>query len=152
MAVAAGIALVGTGLQIYGQREASKATERANLEIAESKRLQAFELLDRFETNADALRTRGKRFQDIQASQYAKGGVDIGQGSPLVAQAETLSLVDRQISLERKEAQSKADALMRGADIDTRLAGDVAATRDLQTAGLFMGGLTNAYTTYKAST
>jgi len=145
----AAVAVVGTAFEIYGQRKASKAQEAAANYQAAAKRLQAFDLLERFEMNTEANVRRGQRFQKIQQSQYAKGGVDIGEGSPLVAQAETLVLVDRQIGLERMEAQSKANALMAGADIDTSLAGDIASTRGMQTAGLFMTGMVNAYSTYK---
>ena len=135
-----GVTAASTAYQIYSDRKRAKAEEAAARERGEAKRVQAFELLERFELNAEALRKRGSAFQQEQMAAFAAGGVDVTKGTPLLAMQATKLKVDQQLMIERKEAESKANALFAGADIDTRLAGDIRAAERRGRIGTFLSG------------
>ena len=81
-AAAIGVGLVGTGVSVYGQMKAGRAEEAAseyNAQLAEQK---AFE-------EETASRERLKKLMARQRALYAKAGVDIASGSPLLVLADT---------------------------------------------------------------
>lgn len=141
MAVGAAVAAVaGTALTIAGQRKAAKNEARAARENASQKRLQALELLDRFEINSQSLLLEGELVKGKQRVSFAGKGIEVGAGSALSTIEETNSIVARQLLLDRKEAEFKAGQLRKGADIDVRLAGDIKSARKLQNIGAFLSG------------
>lgn len=141
MATGAAVAAVaGTAITIAGQRKEAKAKARAARENAQQKRLQALELLDRFEINSQALTIQGEQHKGKQKISFASKNIDIGTGGALSTIEETNSIVARQIALDRKEANFKAHQLRLGADTDMRLAGDIRSASNLQTAGTFLSG------------
>tara|TARA_R110000782_G_scaffold183574_1_gene273867 strand:+ start:4807 stop:5274 length:468 start_codon:yes stop_codon:yes gene_type:complete len=145
MATGAAVAAVaGTAITIAGQRKAAKAQEAAANSNAAQKRLQAMELLDRFEINSQGLKAEGELMKAQQQTSFAGKGIDIGSGSALSVIEETNSLVARQILLDRKEAIFKASQLQRGADTDTRLAGDIRSASRLAQVGTFLSGAGSA--------
>jgi len=145
MATGAAIAAVaGTAITIAGQRKAAKAQQAAANANAASKRLQAMELLDRFEINTQKLKAEGEVMKGQQQAGFAGKGIDIGSGSALSVIEETNSLVARQILLDRKEAIFKSNQLISGAEADTRLAGDIRSSSNLAQAGTFLSGAGSA--------
>ena len=135
---AAAAAIVGTAISVSAKRKAAKAEARAASERAEAKRKQAYELLDRFEINKQVLQREGKQIKSRQTAAFTKGGIDVGTGTPLHVMEDTNLKIDREIINQKREAEWKADALMRGADIDLRLAGDIKKASDLETMGSFL--------------
>lgn len=135
-----GVTAVSTGVQIYGQRKASRAKERAARSEAESKRQQALDLIERFEINTDVLRRRGKQFKGEQIAAFVSGGVEISSGSPLLAMEQTNRNIARSIQLDRMELDAQVDAIRRGADLDDVIAKDIAGSRGLDSFSLFMSG------------
>ena len=141
---AAVAAVVGTGVTIYGQQKEAKAKARAAKKNAELKRLQALELLDRFEINSQALMAEGELLKDRQKVDLASRGIDIGSGSALSVIEETNALVARQLILDRKEAEFKAQQLRSGADMDVELAGDIRSAANIRSVGTFLSGVSSA--------
>ena len=75
MATGAAVAVVvGTGLTIAAKRKQAKAEARAARENAANKRIQALELLDRFEINKEALLLEGEVFKGTQKVGFAGKG------------------------------------------------------------------------------
>lgn len=139
MATGAAVAVVaGAAIQMYGQYKSSRARERAARAQADAKKQQAFEILDRFEVNAGLLRRKGEQFKSQQILATVASGVEISDTTTLVALEDTNSKITEQIAFERREAQFKAKQLFAGADIDTRLAGDIRKALPLQQTGTFL--------------
>ena len=138
--VAIAAAVIGTAVQISAQKKAAKSQARAARENANAKRLQALDLLDRQEINAQALRAEGELLKGKQKVGFGGKGIDIGTESALNVIEETNSIVARQLLIDRREAEFKAAQLRSGAAIDVRLAGDIRSASRLQTAGTFLSG------------
>ncbi len=136
---AAVAAVVGAGIAIKGQRDAAKASARAARENAAQKRLQALELLDRFEINAQTTFLEGELLKGKQRTSFAAKGIEVGAEGALSTIEETNALVIRQIMLDRREAVFKAAQLEKGADVDLRLAGDIRRAQRLQSLGTAVG-------------
>jgi hypothetical protein len=137
-AVAASIA--GTALTIQGQRKAAKAQARAARDNANSKRLQALELLDRFEINSQALFIQGESVKSEQALSFASRGIDATTGTALSVVEETNAIIAKQLILDKREADFKSAQLFSGAEADIRLAGDIRSSQRLQTLGSILSG------------
>ena len=119
MATGAAVAGVGgTIIAMEGERKAARAQQKAARANAEAKRLQALELLDRFEINSKALVMEGEQVKASQQVEIAGRGIDVSSSSALNLIEETNAMVARQLILDRKEAMFKADQLRRGADMD----------------------------------
>ena len=142
---AAVVAVAGLAVTLYGNHKASEAQEEAMNAKAAAKRKQADDLMERFEQNVLALEVSGKQFGEGQSAQFAKGGVEIGEGSPLLAIENTFSSVQRQIGIERKEAEDKAELLRSGADVDVTLGGDIRTAGQIQNVGTFLQGASTIY-------
>lgn len=140
MAEAAAIATIGgMALNAYGQYESGKNQARAMRERASAKRKAGLDLLDRAKTNIDRTKRKGIAFKQEQLGQFAKAGVDVGTGSPLSTLEETSKRLMENIIDQRNEANRKAEALFRGADLDTQLSGDIEKATKIQTFGTILG-------------
>lgn len=137
----AGAAIIGTLIVMQGQRDAARSEAAAASRNAQLKRLQALELLDRFDINARQLFQEGELFKADQELSFASRGVDISSGSALNVIHETNATVLREYALQKREAQFKAEQLMAGADIDQRLAGDIQSSASKQRLGTFLTGV-----------
>jgi len=133
MAVGATISLIGAEQARQDQEDAAKAQ-------AKLKRAQATELLERFEINSKSLERLGQETKAAQQAAYGRGGVDVGTGAPLLMMEDTYSKIQRQINLEKREAEFKAKQLIRGADIEAELAGDISSAQKLENIGVFLTG------------
>lgn len=140
MAVAAAAGLVGTGLGVYADYQKSKAQQRAVEEGADAKRQQAYELLSRSDVNIQRLKREAEVFKATQVGQVARSGAAL-RGNTLIQMEQLNSDLLETIADQRREAAFKAEQLMRGADIDTRLASDIRQDRSLS---LFAGILGTA--------
>lgn len=145
MATGAAVATVGgTIIAMEGERKAARAQQRAARANAEAKRLQALEMLDRFEINSRALVMEGEQAKAQQQVAIAGRGIDVSSSAALNLIEETNAMVARQLILDRKEAMFKAEQLRRGADMDTQLASDIGKASRLKRMGMFFGGMGSA--------
>ena len=141
MATGAAVAAVaGTVITIEGQRREARAQARAARQNAKAKRLQALELLDRFEINSQALVLEGELVKGQQKVSFAGKGIDIGAGGALSTIEETNAIVAKQLILDKKEADFKVAQLRAGADADLTLAGDIRSAQRLRSLGTLIGG------------
>lgn len=142
---AAVAAVIGTTIAIVGQQKAARAEASAARENAEQKRIQALELLDRADINANALLLEGELLKGQQKVGFAGKGIDIGAGSALNVIEETNSIIAKQLLLDKREANFKAKQLRSGASADVSLAGDIRSAQRLRTAGTFLSGASRAF-------
>jgi hypothetical protein len=150
MATGAAVAIgASTTMQLIGAKKEEKAQIQAAREAAHAKRLQAFELLERARYNQEVLKKQGRQFIAKQQAAFIKGGVDISEGTPLTAMEEANSRIMNQLLINEKEAQLKYEALMAGADIDTRLASDIREVGKYRKAGIFLQGVGSLANIYK---
>ena len=141
MATGAAVAVVAsTVVQIDASRKAAKARARALRARADGKRQQAEELLKRNEFNIEQQEMAAEEFKGSQIVGFAKAGVALGTGVTLAALEDTQTRLDRAIQISREEAEFKANQLLAGADIDTRLASDVRSAERRERLGIFLGG------------
>lgn len=127
MAVGAAVAAIaGTAFTLHNQSKQAKAQERQLKQTAEAKEKQAFELLRRAEFNIDQLQRETEKFKARQQGSLIRGGLAGGSQLSLILLEQTNSEMLDSAQAQREEAKFKATTLLSGADIDTRLAGDVA--------------------------
>lgn len=132
-----------TVFSIASQRKASKAQAAAAVADAQAKREQAFELLDRVEVNIEDIKEKGLKLMGAQTGAFIKGGVVSTEGTPLDVLDESFSKIQREEMIQRREAEFKAEQLFAGADIDTRLSGDIVSAGKMQQAATLLGGGAN---------
>lgn len=135
-----GLTAAGTYLQMEGNTQAARAKEKAVLEEANMKRVQANQMLERFELNAKVTRMKGREFQSTQISAFAKGGIDVGSGATLLALEDTNRSVQSYLDIQRTEVEDQAAALRAGATLDEVLAKDIRKAAKLTNTGLFLSG------------
>lgn len=138
---AAAAAVAGTVITIEGQRREARAQASAARQNAKAKRLQALELLDRFDINSQALVLEGELVKGKQKISFASKGIDIGSGSALSTIEETNAIVAKQLILDKKEADFKVEQLRAGADADLTLAGDIKSSQRLRSLGTLFSGV-----------
>ncbi len=117
------MAIAGMGLQVYGMISGANAEADAAEADAESKRLQADEVIRRNRDMETDIRREGVKLHGQQVSAYAKSGVDMG-GSPLLALEDTQYGIERELQQRRQEAAFSAKQLRSGASISNALASD----------------------------
>lgn len=142
------VVVAGTVMSYIGNKQAAEDQEAAARIQAENKRLQAKEMLERFELNKEEMLRTEKNVIGQQLAAYSKSGVDVGSGAALAVMEDTNRKIQRQIRLEKREAEFKAEQLYRGADIDLSLAGDISKASKIQNIGIFLRGASSAYRTY----
>ena len=139
----AAVAIVGTAVSMYSSKKESRAKQEAAEANAEAKRIQADELMDRFFINKDLLTLEAQSFQGSQIAAFAKGGVELGTGTALVALENTNRKLQRRNEIDRQEAEFKASQLRMGADIDTRLGSDIRSAEKFNQTSIFLNGVSN---------
>jgi len=109
--VAAGAAMVGAGVSAYGQMQQAKTAAQAgeyNAKLAESEAIQT-EIDSR--ENIRRARQDNRRFRGAQRAAMAKAGGVLGEGSPLLIEAETAGMLELGIQDQRRQAQMEAKRL-----------------------------------------
>lgn len=141
MAEGAAVAAIGgTILSVEGQKKAARSEAAAARRNAEAKRLEAMEVLERFEINASALKQQSEVSISNELVSRASRNVDVGTGTTLDLIDQSRGLVLEQIMLDEREAKFRAKQLEIGADIDQRLATDILSAQRLRTLGTFLSG------------
>jgi hypothetical protein len=134
---------VGTGVQMYGQRQQAKTAERVaerNAKIQEGDALQTE--MDARE-NARRLREDSKSKLKTQRSRYAKAGV-INEGSPLEVMAETAGLLELDALEIGNQAKAKATRLRAGAEVSRQDGYDQANALRIASGATLLSGAGSA--------
>lgn len=139
-AVAAGAAIIGTGLSVYGQIKS--ANDQADLEQAKAQlsRQQAKEILDREQINDSNQQEAAIRTKLDFGSAFAATGRQGGLGSQLELQRQ----VDQQISLNDREAKFQAMMIEKGADLQDQAADNTRSSGYINAASTLLGGIGKA--------
>jgi hypothetical protein len=140
---AAAVAVTGTAVSIAANNRRARMEARAAREQAEAKREAAFEILARAEENAELTKFEAEGFKQDQVNDLVSRGMGDTLNT-LAAMEDTNNKVQRQLDIERREAEFQADQLFAGADISERLAGDIKKTARLENLGLFLQGTSSA--------
>lgn len=138
--MAAGAAVAGLGLQLYGQHKQSQQQAEAAEDQAAAKREQGIEILGRSEENIKRFRREGEKFKAQQVASFAASGVDVGSGVTLQQLEETNFLLAQNVADQRREAAFKAEQLFKGADINQDLAGDIRSAGGISLLGTGLSG------------
>ena len=118
--IAAGASIVGTGLSAYGQYKAGQAQAQAYEVNAQRAERTAQE-------EERTARIRLRKLMSTQKAMYAKAGVDITSGSPLMVMFETEYEGEKEIEAIRRTGSETAE--------QERLYGKQASTAGLIGAG-----------------
>lgn len=117
------IALVASaGIQVYSSIMQGNAQQKAYEAEAQAKRNLAGQIMKDFEINAGLTKKEGARFIKNQQASFV--GVDVGSGAPLMAMEDSMSALQEQISMDRRNALAKANAALAGADISKQAGKD----------------------------
>lgn len=139
--IAAGAALVGAGIAIYG--DIKSAQDQASLDDNRAlvAREQAQEIADREQAN-ESLRDQAAQRQKLQfgASYAASGKAGIGIGSQLQIQTET----DTQNLISAREAAFQEKMLQQQAGVDSTLADETRQAGTLNAIGAGLQGVGRA--------
>ena len=139
---AMGATAVGTGVQMYGQRQQAKTAQRTAERNAKIQENQALQLEMDARENARRLREENKRKLKTQRSRYAAAGV-INEGTPLEVMAETAGLLELDALEIGRQAKAKATAQRAGA-VSSRISGyDQSRALKIASAGTLLSGATS---------
>lgn len=140
------MAIVGTGLQVYGQIKSSQAQASLLRQQAQMEEIRIGELLQRLEINNEVVRERSQQAMgDIQAR---TGGASISSGSVLQGMEEVARLAAREIAQQTREATF--EARMSRYEIDSMRS----QAKEIEKAGYlsaFSSALMGGAKTYNAS-
>lgn len=148
MGVAGAIAGVGlVGQFVAGQQEADALrAEARQRQILDN--LQADEILERAKINVESVRRESDVLTGDQVSAFAKAGVDVSSGSPLLVLAQAQAEAQREIVNIEREARFDAAQIRRGGAAGVRAANRAAAAIGLGgTARLLTGAVSLARST-----
>lgn len=132
--------VLGTALQIEGNRRAARAQERAALGEVAVKARQAEDIFERFELSRKTLFKRGQEVKGAQVAGFVKGGVTVGEGSTLLALEDTNRAITEAIDRDKFEADAQITALKQGAELNVAFAFEVRAAEKLGRIGLLLSG------------
>lgn len=143
MAVAAGAAVVGAGLQAYGMYASAQAQARAGRENAKLKKAQATEMLEKMRIEELNIHEQGEEFKANQTATYAKSGVELGTGATLIAMEDTNFKIGKQIQTMKRDTIFRANQLIAGAGYDMAQARDTATAGAISAGGTLLQGGAN---------
>ena len=122
-AIALGAYVAGSALGIMGDINAANAESDAAEKDAAYKMIQAQETENRAKINMEITQEEGAVLQGEIGSAYAKAGVDVGSGSPLMVMAYEGYKTRRQMANIYSEARFRADMIRAGAQDQIAQAG-----------------------------
>jgi len=110
----AGMQAVGTIIGADGNRKAARAARKAAelQQFLANKR--ADEVLRRSKVNVEAIKAEGEQLESKQVSSFAKAGVDVGGGSPLLLLEENIANTKRQAYETGRSAEFEAKNIRAG--------------------------------------
>ena len=147
----AAMVLAGTALSIYGQQKQAESEANQANRAALIKEIEAQETLSRAKLNEQQYQMDARRFAGDQAAHAAAGGALSTTGSPLLALENTTAFYRRQIEISNREAQFRADQLLRqGADFQYQ-SSDMQRAAPLRQAGTILTAGANFYQAFGTS-
>lgn len=141
MAAGAALAIVGGGVQAYGQMQAAKAQADAAKIDSMMRFQQANEILSRSEVEAATMFLEGEQFKGRQMASQAASGVQLGAGSTLLALEDTNQKILMGIDNMKRDATFRANQLFaEGKQLkkdarNIKKAGTISAVGSLLSAG-----------------
>ncbi len=138
--VAAAAAVVGTGIQAYGQYQSAQAQARAARQNAKLKQAQAGEMIERLRIEELNLREQGEEVKSAQTTAYAKGGVQLGTGVTLLALEDTNFKIGKKIESMKRDTMFRANQLIAGAGYDMAQGRDTALAGAITAGGTLLQG------------
>lgn len=143
--VAAGAAIVGVGMQAYGQYKASEEKAAAARQDARLRKAQAKEMLERLNIEEQDLRLEGESFKAEQQTAYAKSGVAIGSGATLLALEDTNYKITKQLQTMRRDVTFRADQILKGAQYTEQSASSIARAGSIMAGATLLQGGADIY-------
>lgn len=131
MGVSAIIALIGAGISAGGQIKSSRDKAKAFRMALVDQRTVDRENLKRFKEETDAMKAR-------QRVAFAKGGVEVNTGSPLLNLSDMAYKIDRDVRGRIWRSSRTAQSYMRDIQ-NVKTSGNIAG------AGTVLTGFSNAY-------
>jgi len=146
--VAAGVAIVGAGVSIYGQISGANAEADARKEKAALDEQQAAELESREAFNEIQIRDSSRINQLNFGSRAAGSGSEgVGLGGQLEIQRQT----DLTLQVSQRDAAFKARMIRSGAAIETQLASDAQTAGYISAAGTLLTSAAKGYSLYRGA-
>lgn len=143
--VAAAAAIAGAGLQAYGQYKSAQDQAWAARQQAKLKRAQANEIRERLALETKQIARKGENVKANQALAFAKGGVALGAGAPLIAMEDTNSKIADEIEFTRRDALFRATQIEQGAKYEEKAAGQYQTAGNIGAAGTLLGAAGRLY-------
>lgn len=138
-AAAAAATVVSTLASASASQKRARAEREALRRRSEIQRLQADERLRQLDRDTDIFQSRGEvAFGDV-VSGYAKAGVSIGSGSPLLAMASSQRNLDNSLEEMKRKGKTEADLIRKGADQLDSAADNIDPSMEI--LGTIMGGV-----------
>ena len=131
------IAAVSTVAKIAADQHSAKQQQKVMNARADAKRSQSAEMLDRFEINKDLIIRKGEQVKAGQLGAFASAGVDVTEGTPLVAMENTNRLIAEEITNTARDVNFRASQIQIGANqdiqagVNARNAANISAGVDL---------------------
>lgn len=136
-AVAAGAAVVGAGVAIYGEIESGQAKANAAKLDAQLKNQQADELMSREANNEQLIQQQSERDQKDYGAAFAGSGREGGGIGGIMTIQKNTAIT---IANSQRDAEFKAKMLRAGANIATNLASDEVNASYITGAGTIITG------------
>lgn len=137
-------ALAGTGLAAYGILDASASNANLLESKAQYMQLQAADMINQGRAAAlDAVQA-GKSVVGAQQASYAGQGVEVGSGSALAVQQDTMAQSKKAADLASLQAARQAWGLSTSASFANQEASNTRRTGRIQAAAELLNGTANA--------
>ncbi len=135
-AIAAGAAVLGAGVQIYGAITSANAQAQQDQEKAQIATEQATEIAAREVINDQQRQISANKIEgEIGAAAGGSGFATTGIGAQLEAQRQT----NVQIALNDRDAAFQETQLLKGANMESTLASQTQQSGDWKAAGTVLG-------------
>ena len=135
MAVGVIAAAVGIATSLFGQADAGRRQKRAAKKAREAAARAAAEILRRAKVNAEFIIEEGTVLSGAQATSFARAGVDVGSGSPLRVQEETISRAFRVAEEEITQGRQSGGTLLTDASNRARATSNQVSAGNIRAAG-----------------
>lgn len=144
--ILAGAAVIGSGLEVYGNIKAAQQKSDAVKAEAALKEAQANELLDREKINEGLMQEQESSIESGYVSAFADTG---REGGGIGGVIKLRNQLQKNIDISRREASFKAQMLRAGANIDTTLASQQLSASYIGGAGTILTRGAEAYSAFK---
>jgi hypothetical protein len=141
--VYAGIIAVSTIYSVASSRKSSKEEAGVRRRQAALLEEQAEEMVRRARDNAELTRKQGRSTAASQKLAFADAGVDVGSGSALATQIDSILTADKIAMQNLLNAERDADLVRQGADVQREVAGGVESSQRRGEIGTILTGGAN---------